>query len=116
MTPANAPRRRAARKAAPTPSNRAERWDLRLYVAGQPPKSVAALANLKVICESHLKGKSRIEVIDLSAHPELARADQIVARPTLIRKFPPPMKRILGDLSNRERALIGMELIPGKAQ
>lgn len=89
----------------------AERWDLRLYVAGQSPRSLAALANLKKICETHLKGKYRIEVIDLLAHPELAQADQIVAIPTLIRKFPPPMKRILGDLSNRERTLIGMEIV-----
>ncbi len=116
MTLAKVPRRRAARAAASTPLDPAERWDLRLYVAGQTPKSLAAIANLKVICESHLKGKYRIEVIDLSAHPERARADQIVALPTLVRKFPPPMKRILGDLSNRERTLIGMELIRGKAQ
>lgn len=112
MTSLKAPRRGAGSAAAPP--DRHQRWDLRLYVAGQTPKSLAALANLKLICESHLKGKYRIEVIDLSAHPELARADQIVALPTLIRKFPPPMKRILGDLSNRERALIGMELMPGK--
>ncbi len=116
MTSAQASRRRPGREAASVRSDPAERWDLRLYVAGQTPKSLAALANLKVICESHLKGKYRIEVIDLSAHPELARADQIVALPTLIRKFPPPMKRILGDLSNWERVLVGMELIPGKAQ
>jgi circadian clock protein KaiB len=88
-----------------------ERWDLRLYVAGQTPKSIAALANLKRICETHLKGKYRIDVIDLLVHPELAKTDQIVAIPTLIRKFPPPMKRILGDLSNRERTLMGMALV-----
>ncbi|HEY6552488.1 MAG TPA: circadian clock KaiB family protein [Vicinamibacteria bacterium] len=89
-----------------------ELWELRLYVAGQTPRSLAALANLKKICESHLLGQYRIEVVDLVAHPELARADQIVALPTLIRKLPPPVKRIIGDLSNRERALIGMELVP----
>ena len=114
MTARQAPRRGSGLGASPVGADPLDRWELRLYVAGQTPKSLAALANLKVICESHLKGKYRIEVIDLSAHPELARADQIVALPTLIRKFPPPMKRILGDLSNRERALIGMELIPGK--
>jgi circadian clock protein KaiB len=81
-------------------------------VAGQTPRSQAALANLKTICESHLKGKYRIEVIDLVANPGLARADQIVALPTLIRRLPPPVKRIIGDLSNRERTLVGMELVP----
>ena len=90
----------------------AERWELRLYVAGHSPKSLAAFANLKEICETHLKGKYRIEVIDLLANPGLARADQIVAIPTLIRKLPPPVKRIIGDLSNREHTLIGMELAP----
>jgi circadian clock protein KaiB len=89
----------------------AERWELRLYVAGQTPKSLAAFANLKKICETHLKGKYRIEVIDLLANPELARADQIVAIPTLVRKLPPPVKRIIGDLSNKERTLVGMELV-----
>jgi circadian clock protein KaiB len=88
-----------------------ERWELRLYVAGQTPKSLAAFANLKRICESHLRGKYRIEVIDLLVNPELARADQIVAIPTLVRKIPPPVKRIIGDLSNNERTLIGMELV-----
>jgi circadian clock protein KaiB len=81
-------------------------------VAGQTPKSLAAFANLKAICETHLQGKYRIEVIDLLAHPELARADQIVAIPTLIRKLPPPVKRMIGDLSNQERTLVGMELVP----
>jgi len=91
----------------------AERWELRLYVAGHTPKSLAAFANLKRICETHLRGKYRIEVIDLMVNPELARADQIVAIPTLIRKLPPPVKRIIGDLSNKERTLVGMELVPG---
>lgn len=89
----------------------AERWELRLYVAGQTPRSVAALANLRAICDSHLQGKYRIEVIDLLANPERARADQIVAIPTLVRKLPPPVKRIIGDLSNRERTLVGMALV-----
>ena len=90
----------------------AERWELRLYVAGQTPKSLAAFANLKKICETHLHGKYRIEVIDLLANPELARTDQIVAIPTLIRKLPPPVKKIIGDLSNEQRTLVGMELVP----
>jgi circadian clock protein KaiB len=81
-------------------------------VAGQTPKSLAAFANLKKICETHLRGKYRIEVIDLLANPELARADEIVALPTLIRKLPPPVKRIIGDLSNKQRTLVGMELVP----
>jgi len=89
-----------------------DRWELRLYVAGQTPRSLAAFANLKKICETHLQGKYRIEVVDLLVHPELARADQIVAIPTLVRKLPPPVKRIIGDLSNRERTLVGMELVP----
>ena len=88
-----------------------ELWELRLYVAGQTPKSLAAFANLKKICETHLRGKYRIEVIDLLANPERARADQIVAIPTLVRKLPPPVKRIIGDLSNNERTLVGMELV-----
>jgi len=91
----------------------ADRWELRLYVAGQTPKSLNAIANLKKICETHLKGRYRIDVIDLVVHPELARADQIVALPTLIRRLPPPMKRLFGDLSNKERTLVGMELGSG---
>lgn len=90
----------------------AERWELRLYVAGQTPRSLAAFANLKKICEAHLRGRYRLEIIDLLVNPERARADQIVALPTLIRKLPPPVKRIIGDLSNKERTLIGMEVIP----
>jgi circadian clock protein KaiB len=90
----------------------AERWELRLYVAGQTPKSLRAFANLKKICETELRGKYRIEVIDVLAHPERARADQIVAIPTLIRKLPPPIKRLIGDLSNKERTLVGLELVP----
>lgn len=89
-----------------------ERWELRLYVAGQTPRSLAAVASLKEICETHLRGNYRIELIDLVANPELARRDEIFAIPTLIRKLPPPMKRIIGDLSDKERTLIGMELIP----
>ena len=83
---------------------------LRLYVAGQTKKSLAAFANLKKICEGHLKGKYRIEVIDLLEHPQLAKGDQILAIPTLVRKLPPPVKKIIGDLSNTERVLIGLDL------
>ncbi len=89
-----------------------ERWDLRLYVAGQTPKSLLALANLKKYCEEHLPGRYHIEVVDLVEHPQLAEGDQIVAVPTLVRKLPPPMKRIIGDLSNKERVLVGLDLKP----
>ncbi len=114
MTAVRASGRKTAHRAVAASLESAERWELRLYVAGQTPKSLAAIENLKKICESHLKGKYRIEVIDLAVRPELARADQIIALPTLIRKFPPPMKRIIGDLSNRERTLICMELPAGR--
>jgi circadian clock protein KaiB len=87
-----------------------EVWKLRLYVAGQTPKSVRALANLKVLCEGHLKGHYRIEVIDLLEHPQMARGDQIVAVPTLIRKLSHPVRKIVGDLSNTDRVLIGLAL------
>jgi circadian clock protein KaiB len=86
-------------------------WNLRLYVAGQTPRSLAAFANLKTLCETHLKGRYTIEVIDLLQHPQLAEGDQIVAIPTLVRKLPPPMKRIIGDLSNQEKTLVGLDLI-----
>lgn len=85
---------------------------LRLYVAGQTRKSLTAFANLKKICEEHLKGKYRIEVIDLLEHPQLAKGDQILAIPTLVRRLPPPIKKIIGDLSNTERVLIGLDLRP----
>jgi circadian clock protein KaiB len=111
MTSARASGRKSALRPVAATLESTEHWDLRLYVAGQTPKSITALANLKRICETHLKGKYRIDVIDLLVHPELAKTDQIVAIPTLIRKFPPPMKRILGDLSNRERTLMGMALV-----
>ena len=87
---------------------------LRLYVAGQTKKSLAAFANLKKICEEHLCGKYRIEVIDLLENPQLAKGDQILAIPTLVRKLPEPIKKIIGDLSNTERVLVGLDLRPGK--
>jgi len=89
-------------------------WDLRLYVAGQSRKSLTALANLKKLCEEYLAGKYRIEVVDLLQTPQLAAGDQILAIPTLVRKLPAPMKKIIGDLSNEERALVGLDLRPAK--
>jgi circadian clock protein KaiB len=87
-----------------------EFWELRLYTAGQTPKSLTALANLKRICDEHLQGQYRIEVIDLMANPRLAKDHQIVAIPTLVRKLPEPLRRVIGDLSDTERALVGLEL------
>ena len=85
-------------------------WELRLYVAGQTPKSLTAFANLKKICEEHLAGQYHIEVIDLLKQPQLARGDQILAIPTLVRKLPSPIKKIIGDLSNTERVLVGLDV------
>ena len=85
-------------------------YELRLYVAGQTPKSLAAFANLKKICEEHLAGQYHIEVIDLLKKPQLASGDQILAIPTLVRKLPEPIKKIIGDLSNTERVLVGLDL------
>lgn len=85
-------------------------WDLRLYVAGQTAKSVTALANLERLCEEHLKGRYRIEVIDVLKNPRLASGDQILALPTLVRKLPEPIKKLIGDLSNEEQVLIGLDL------
>jgi len=87
-----------------------ELWDLRLYVAGQTAKSLAALANLKKVCEDYLPGKYKIEVVDLLENPQLARGDQIVAIPTLVRKLPAPIRKIVGDLSRTERVLVGLQL------
>lgn len=89
-------------------------WDLRLYVAGQSNKSLTALNNLKKICDEHVAGRYHIEVIDLLQTPQLAAGDQILAIPTLVRKLPAPMKKIIGDLSNQERALVGLDLRPSK--
>ena len=87
-----------------------QKWDLRLYTAGQSPKSLAALANLKRVCDEHLAGRYSIEVIDLLKNPRLAKDDQIVAIPTLVRKLPEPLRRIVGDLSDTERTLVGLQL------
>jgi circadian clock protein KaiB len=93
-----------------TDSEDPELCELRLYVAGQTPKSVTALANLKKMCEEHLAGRYRIEVIDLLQQPQLARGDQILAIPTLVRRLPSPIRKIIGDLSNTERVLVGLNL------
>jgi circadian clock protein KaiB len=87
-----------------------EKWELRLYVAGQTPRCVKAFANLKRLCEEHMPGQYRIEVIDLMQNPQLAEGDQILAIPTLVRKLPEPVKKIIGDLSNTERVLVGLDL------
>ncbi|MDD1673886.1 MAG: circadian clock KaiB family protein [Methanomicrobiales archaeon] len=92
--------------------NNPEFWELRLYVAGQTPKSITAFANLKRLCEEHLAGKYHIEVIDLLENPKLARGDQILALPTLVRKLPEPIRKIIGDLSNTDRVLVGLDLRP----
>ena len=88
----------------------AQRYDLRLYVAGQTPRSLQAFRNLKKICEQHLAGRYRIEIIDLLQNPKLARGDQILAIPTLVRTLPQPARKIIGDLSNTERVLVGLDV------
>jgi circadian clock protein KaiB len=89
-------------------------WEFKLYVAGHTPRSVTAIANLKSLCEEHMPGRYKIEIIDLIERPELARSDQVVAIPTLVRKLPGPIRRIIGDLSNTERVLVGLQVkMPG---
>lgn len=100
-------RRPAKRKASEAPL-----YDLRLYVAGQTPRSLQAFANLKRICEEHLAGRYRISVIDLLVNPQLAKGDQILAIPTLVRQLPAPVRKIIGDLSNAEKVLIGLDIRP----
>jgi circadian clock protein KaiB len=90
----------------------AESWCLRLYVAGQSPRSLRAFENLKELCETHLAGRYQIEIIDLMENPKLARGDQIVAVPTLVRKLPEPVRKIIGDLSDSDRVLVGLDLRP----
>ena len=92
----------------------ADTWELRLYVAGKTAKSVAAVDNLHKLCEQHLAGKYSIEVVDLLVHPQLAQGDQIVAIPTLVRKLPQPIRKVIGDLSNVDRTLVGLQLRPAK--
>jgi circadian clock protein KaiB len=103
--PARAARKRKSRATA-------DFYDLRLYIAGQTARSITALANIQRICDEHLEGRYRIEVIDLLERPQLARGDQIVALPTLVRKLPEPIRKLVGDLSNTERALVGLDLRP----
>lgn len=106
------PRQESAgsRQTKPDKQAQQERWILRLYVAGQTPKCVTAFANLKKLCEEHLAGRYSIEVIDLIVNPQLAKGDQIFAIPTLVRQLPEPVRKIIGDLSNTERVLVGLDL------
>ena len=104
------PKAKAIAETAAKPDADGSVWQLRLYVAGQTPRSMAALANLKKLCEEHLDSRYSIEVIDLLKNPQLAKGDQIFAIPTLVRKLPEPMKRIVGDLSNMERSVVGLDL------
>ena len=99
-----------AKKRRITKKTRGNFWELRLYIAGQTPNSIAAIANLKKICEDQLRGKYRIEVVDLLKKPQLAKGDQIVAIPTLVRRLPPPVKKIVGNLSRTERTLVGLDI------
>lgn len=107
----------SAKRARPSGQSRTIRatgefFDLRLYVAGQTARSLAALANLKSICEEHLEGRYRVEVVDLLERPHLARGDQILALPTLVRKLPVPIRKLVGDLSDTERVLVGLDVRP----
>ena len=95
-------------------SNGVAQYQLRLYIAGQTPRSIAAFTNLKTICDEHLKGRYDLEIIDLLQKPLLARGDQILAIPTLVRRLPEPVKKIIGDLSNTERVLVGLDLRPSR--
>lgn len=91
-----------------------EHWNLRLYVAGQTPRSLAAIANLRRLCVEHLEGRCTVEVVDLLVQPQLAAGDQILAVPTLVRRLPPPLKRIIGDLSSTDRVLVGLDIRPAR--
>ena len=99
-------------KAASARTRSRDTWNLRLYVAGKTPRAIQAFENLKRICEEHLAGKYSIEVIDLLKNPQLARGDQIIAVPTLVRRLPEPVRKIIGDLSNKEKVLVGLDLRP----
>jgi len=115
VTATEKPLRGAGKRPTQTrPAKKAKKklWELKLYVAGQTPKSLAAFANLKAICEEHLQGSYAIEVIDLLVNPQLAKGDQIIAIPTLVRKLPVPIRKIIGDLSNTDRVLVGLDLRP----
>ena len=112
LTKKSRPRPSGNGRARQVVSDESGRWNLRLYVAGQTPRSVTAFKNLKEICEEYLQGKYHIEVVDLMENPTLARGDQILAVPTLVRKLPQPIRKIIGDLSNTERVLVGLDIQP----
>lgn len=112
MTPTKQRKRSTSGSLLQVDGNDGDRWNLRLYVAGQTPRSITAFKNLKEICEEYLKGKYQIEVIDLMENPTLARGDQILAVPTLVRKLPQPIRKIIGDLSNTDRVLVGLDIQP----
>lgn len=105
-------KKETARRASPAPAGRPGAWDLKLYVAGPTPRAITALANLKRLCEEHLAGQYHIQVVDLLKSPQLAKGDQIIAVPTLVRKLPVPVRKIIGDLSNTEKVLVGLDLRP----
>ena len=106
---------KAARSSLKGVKSKVMEWELRLYVAGNTPNSITAFSNLQQICEEHMGGRYRIEIIDLFENPQLAQGDQIIAVPTLVRRLPTPIKKIIGDLSNTERVLVGLDLKPAKA-
>ena len=108
------PRKPAPLKASAAASTNPEMWELRLYVAGKTARSVAALENLKRLCAEYLPNRYSIEVVDLLIHPQLAKGDQIIAIPTLVRKLPEPIRKVIGDLSNLDRTLVGLQLRPAK--
>lgn len=109
------PREPASLKAATVGATNPEMWELRLYVAGKTARSVAAMENLKKLCAEYLPDRYTIEVVDLLIHPQLAKGDQIVAIPTLVRKLPEPIRKVIGDLSNVDRTLVGLQLRPAKS-
>ncbi|MBI3569363.1 MAG: circadian clock protein KaiB [Gemmatimonadetes bacterium] len=111
MTPTRPPRSTTSRRSSPPPPT-GPRYELRLYVAGLTPRSMRAISNIKEICEARLKGRYSLRVIDIYQQPALAKGEQIVAVPTLIKHLPPPLRRIIGDLSDRERVLIGLDIRP----
>lgn len=114
MAKENKDKKTTPAKKAKQPKPREEKWQLRLYVAGNTPKSITALSNLKKYCELHLAGRYELEVVDLLLNPQLAAGDQILAIPTLVRKVPVPVRKIIGDLSNEERVLVGLDIRPIK--
>jgi circadian clock protein KaiB len=105
------PRKTSNGKRPTSKREKVDKWELRLYIAGQTPNSIAAIGNLRRICEERLQGRYRIEIVDLLEKPQLAKGDQIVAIPTLVRKLPAPVKKIVGNLSIAERALVGLDLL-----